>query len=85
MCKCFKSPKAIEIKTKINQWGPNQIYKLLYRKEKRARRRTHTHTHTHTHPKTISEWEKIFTNNATDKGLIYIQTTQQQQKNEQPN
>ena len=31
---------------------------------------TCTHTHTHTHTKQPTDWEKIFSNDMTDKGLI---------------
>ena len=53
-----QSPKAIEIKTKINQWDP-KIQKFLHSKEtiKKMKRQS-------------TEWEKIFANDAADKGLI---------------
>ena len=59
--------------------GPNQTYKLLYTKEtinKKKRQPT--------------EWEKIFANNATNKGLtseIYKQLIQfnNNNKNKKPN
>ena len=46
-------------KNKNKQMGPNQTYKLLYRK------RNHKPD-----KKTILNWEKIFMNDATNKGLI---------------
>ena len=56
--------------------GPNQVDKLLHSKG------NHTHT-----KKQLTEWEKIVSNNATEKGLIskvYKQHTQQQ-KSQRPN
>ena len=54
-----QSPKAIEIKTKINKWDLIKFTSFCTAKEtinKRKRQPT--------------EWEKIFANNAADKGLI---------------
>jgi len=39
--------------------GPNEIYKLLYRKGNHKK-----------NERTLKEWEKIFANNVTNKGLI---------------
>ena len=54
-----QSPKAIEVKAKINKWDLIKLTSFYIAKE------------------TINEtkrqskgWEKIFANNATDKGLI---------------
>ena len=55
-----QSPRAIQIKTKNKQMGPNQTYtsfcivKETINKMKRQ----------------PTEWEKIFANDVTDKGLI---------------
>ena len=63
-----QSPKAIEIKTKINKWDLIKLISFCTGKEtinKMKRQPT--------------EWEKIFANDATDKGLnskIYKQLTQ---------
>ena len=53
------SPRVMEIKTKINEWNLIKLTSFCTRKgtiNKMKRQPT--------------EWEKIFTNNATDKGLI---------------
>ena len=54
-----QSPKAIEIKAKINQ--ANQTDKLLHSKGNHKNKQT---------KKKLTEWEKIVSNDATDKGLI---------------
>ena len=54
-----QSPKAIEIKTKINQWDRIKL-KVLHRKQNHKKKKKRQ-------PK---EWEKIFANDETEKGLI---------------
>ena len=53
------SPREMEIKTKINKWDLIKLKSFCTAKEtiKKMRREP-------------SEWEKIFANKATDKGLI---------------
>ena len=56
-----QSPKAIEIKMKINKWDLIKGTSFYTAKEtirKKNEKRQHT------------EWEKIFANDVTDKGLI---------------
>ena len=53
------SPRVMEIKTKINKWDPMKLKSFCTEKE--------TINKTKRQP---SEWEKIFSNEATDKGLI---------------
>ena len=52
-------PREMEIKTKINKWDPMKLKSFCTAKE--------TVNKTKRQP---SEWEKIFANEATDKGLI---------------
>ena len=54
-----QSPKAIEIKTKINKWDLIKLTSFCTAKE--------TINKTQRQP---MEWDKIFANDATDKGLI---------------
>ena len=54
-----QSPKTIEIKEKINKWDLIKLISFCKAKE--------TINNIKRQPK---EWEKIFANNATDKGLI---------------
>ena len=67
-----QSPKAIEIKTEINKWDLIKLTSFCTAKE--------TINETKKQP---PEREKIFANDATNKGLIFktAHTTQQQQKN----
>ena len=53
-----QSPKAIEIKTKINQWDLIKITIFCCKGNHKKKQRQTT------------EWEKIFANDATNKGLI---------------
>ena len=54
-----QSPKAIKIKTKIDQWDLIKLTSICTAKETiNTTKRQHM------------EWEKIVANNATDKGLI---------------
>ena len=54
-----QSPKATEIRAKINQWD---IIKLtLFCTAKETKKKT---------KRQLTEWEKIVSNDATDKGLI---------------
>ena len=68
----------MEIKTKINKWGLMKFKSFCTAKE--------TIDKTQRQP---SEWEKIFANESTDKGLIskiYKQLMQlNNKKNKQPN
>ena len=54
-----QSPKAIEIKVKINKWDPIKLISVCTAKE--------TINKTKRQP---TDWEKTFTTNATHKGLI---------------
>ena len=73
-------PREMKIKTKINEWDLMKVKSFCTAKEniKKTKRRP-------------SEWEKIFANEATDKGLtskIYKQPMQlpiKKKKNKQPN
>ena len=68
-------PREMEIKTKINKWDLMKLKSFCIAKE--------TINKTKRQP---SEWEKIFANEATDKGLIskiYMQLNYH--KNKQPN
>ena len=74
-----QSPKAIEIKTKINKWDLTKLTSFCTAKEtikKKSKRQS-------------MEWEKILANDVTDKGLIskiYKQLIQlNNNKNKQPN
>ena len=60
-CKIFfdPPPRVTEIKTKINKWDLMKLKSFCTAKE--------TINNTKRQP---SEWEKIFANKATDKGLI---------------
>ena len=72
------SPRVMEIKTKINKWDLIKLKSFCTAKEAiNKTNRQHT------------EWEKISTNDATDKGLIskiYKELMQlNTKKNKQPN
>ena len=54
-----QSPKAIEIKTKINKWGLIKLTSFCIAKETINKMK-----------RPLTEWKKTFTNNATNKGLI---------------
>ena len=70
-----QSPKAIEIKAKINKWNLIKLISFCTAKETINKMKRHS-----------TDWEKIFANNATDKGLIskiYKQVIQFNNKNKQ--
>ena len=73
-----QSPKATEIKAKINQWDLIKLTSFCTEKETKKKTK-----------RQLTKWEKIVSNDATDKGLIskiYKQlNTAQQQKSQQPN
>ena len=52
-------PREMEIKTKINKWDLMKLQSFCTAKETINKRKRQP-----------SEWEKIFANEATDKGLI---------------
>ena len=54
------SPKAIEIRTKINQWDRTKLKSFYTTKETINKMKRQS-----------TEWEKIFANDETDKGLIF--------------
>ena len=54
-----QSPKATEIKAKINQWDLIKLTSIYTAKE--TIRKT---------KRQLTEWENILSNDATDKGLI---------------
>ena len=70
------SPRVMEIKTNINKWDLIKLKSFCTAKE--------TINKTKRQP---TEWEKIFANDATDKGLIskIYKHTAQYQRNKQPN
>ena len=53
------SPRIMEIKTKINKWDLIKLKIFCIAKETINKTKRH-----------LAEWEKIFANNETDKGLI---------------
>ena len=54
-----QSPKATEIRAKINQWDLIKLKSFCTTKETRKKTK-----------RQLTEWEKIVSNDATDKGLI---------------
>jgi len=54
-----QSPKAIEIRAKINLWDLIKLKSFCTAKETKKKTK-----------RQLSEWEKIVSNDATDKGLI---------------
>ena len=69
-------PREMEIKTKINKWDLMKLQSFCTTKE--------TINKTKRQP---SEWEKIFANEATDKGLtskIYKELMQRNQRKNNP-
>ena len=54
-----QSPKATEIKAKINQWDPIKLTSFCPAKETKKKTK-----------RQLTEWGKIVSNDATDKGLI---------------
>ena len=73
-------PRVMEIKTKINKWNLMKLKSFCIAKETINKMKRQP-----------SEWEKIFANKATDKGLIskiyrhLIQLNIKKQTNKQPN
>ena len=55
-----QSPEATEIKAKINQWNLIKLTGLCTAKETRKKTKGQ-----------FTEWEKLISNGATDKGLIF--------------
>ena len=67
-----QSPKAIEIRAKINPWDLIKLKSFCTAKETQKKTK-----------RQLTEWEKIVSNDATDKGLIsriYKQLTQPNSK-----
>ena len=54
-----QSPKATEIRAKINQWDLIKLTSFCTAKETKKKTK-----------RQLTEWEKIVSNDATDKGLI---------------
>ena len=54
------SPKVIKIKTKINKWGLSKLKSFCTEKETTKKKKKRQYT----------EWEKIFANDVTYRGLI---------------
>ena len=72
-----QSPKAIEIKAKINKWDLIKLKSFCTAKETINKTK-----------RQLMDWEKIFANDVTNKDLIskiYKQLTQLNNKNKQPN
>ena len=66
--------REMEIKTKINKWDIMKLKSFCTAKENINKKKRQS-----------LEWEKIFANEATDKGLISKIYKQLRQKNKQPN
>ena len=64
-----QSPKATEIKVKINQWDLIKLISFCTAKETKKKPK-----------RQLTEWEKIVSNDATDKGLISYTTQKQKNK-----
>ena len=67
-----QTPKTTEIKAKINQWDLIKLKSFCTAKETKKKTK-----------RQLTEWEKIVSNDAADKGLIsriYKQLIQQQKK-----
>ena len=58
-----QSPKAIEIRAKINPWNLIKLKSFCTAKESQKKTKRH-----------LREWEKIVPNDATDKGIISSMT-----------
>jgi len=74
-----QSPKAIEIRAKINPWDLIKLKSFSTAKETKKKTK-----------RQLTEWEKIVSNDATDKGLIsriykQLTYTTQQQKSQSIN
>ena len=54
-----QSPKAIEIRAKINQWDLIKLKNFCTAKETKKKPK-----------RQLTEWEKLVSKNATDKGFI---------------
>ena len=67
-------PTVMEIKTKVNKWDLMKLKSFCTTKETINKTK-----------RQLSEWEKIFANEATDKGLISKIYKQLMQKNKQKN
>jgi len=76
-------------KTKYEQRGPDQTYKLLHSKEnckKKKRKKKEKEKKRKKEKRQPKEWEKIFANDAIDQGLISnIQTIQLNNNNNNKN
>ena len=55
------SPKVMKIKTKINKWGLSKLKSFCTEKETKKKKKK---------KRQYTEWEKIFANDVTYRGLI---------------